>query len=62
MTMPKVAEFYSINEKDKPQEKRVHHKNSACPPGRDIPQHERRSGTGGYRLCNDCKQYTAEGK
>jgi len=60
--MPKVAEFYSINEAGKPAANRVHHNNSACPPGRDIPQHERRVGTGGYRLCHDCKERNDQGK
>jgi len=60
--MPKVPEFYSVNEVNKPAADRVHHNNSACPPGRDIPQNERRQGTGGYRLCQDCIKATQEGK
>ena len=52
--MAKVDAFYSINEGKKPQDKRVHHNNDACQPGRDIPLPERRSGTGGYRFCDDC--------
>jgi hypothetical protein len=60
--MPRTADFYSINETKKPESKRVHHDNSACPPGRDIPQNERRSGTGGYRLCEDCEKLNREGK
>jgi hypothetical protein len=60
--MPRVAAFYSINESQKPQNQRVHHNNSACPPGRDIPQHERRPGTGGYRLCDDCQRLNNEGR
>jgi hypothetical protein len=54
--MAKVAAFYSVNEVSKPAEKRVHHNDDTCPPGRDIPQQERRSGTGGYRLCEKCQQ------
>lgn len=54
--MPIVAAFYSINEESKPAPHRVHHNNSNCPPGRDIPAKERRAGTGGYRLCDDCKK------
>ena len=54
--MAKVTEFYSVNEAKKPEDKRVHHNNSSCGPGKEIPQHERRSGTGGYRLCKDCKE------
>ena len=45
--MANVYPFYSINEVLKPVGNRVHHNNSACPPGRDIPQSERRAGTGG---------------
>lgn len=60
--MPRIADFYSINEVKKPVEQRVHHNNSACPPGRDIPQNERRSGTGGYRLCNDCNELNRQGR
>jgi hypothetical protein len=60
--MPKVADFYSINEALKPALDRVYHNNSACAPGRDIPQHERRSGTNNYRLCRDRTKQTNEGK
>jgi hypothetical protein len=60
--MPKVADFYSINESSKPPANRVYHNNGACPPGRDIPAHERRSGTGGYRLCDDCSKLNAQGR
>jgi len=35
--MPRIPEFYSVNEINKPVEKRVYHDNSACAPGRDIP-------------------------
>ena len=54
--MSRIAAFHSINEKEKPAASRVHHDNSLCPPGRDIPVNERRSGSGGYRLCEDCKK------
>jgi hypothetical protein len=47
-------DYYSINEADKPADKRDYHNNTNCRAGRDIPQHERRSGTNGYRLCKDC--------
>ena len=59
--MPKVPDFYSINETSKPADKRVYHNNSACPPGRDIPKHERKDGTNGYRLCNDCNEKNRQG-
>lgn len=60
--MPKVADFYSVNEVNKPQDKRVYHHNSACPTGREIPANEKRQGTGGYRLCEDCVKVDKEGK
>jgi hypothetical protein len=60
--MPITSTFYSINEASKPESKRVHHNNSACPPGRDIPKNERRDGTGGYRLCDDCQKLNSDGK
>jgi hypothetical protein len=58
----KVPEFYSVNEVKKEAPYRVHHNNGACPPGRDIPSWERRLGTGGYRLCDDCARLNREGK
>ncbi len=54
--MAKRSAFYSINEVKKPPEKRVHHDNTSCAAGRDIPESERRTGTGGYRLCERCQQ------
>jgi hypothetical protein len=60
--MPATPAFYSVNEAKKPAQNRVHHNNSACPPGRDIPQNERRSGTGNYRLCEDCARLNREGR
>ena len=60
--MPKVPDFHSINEAKKPADKRVYHNNSACPPGRDIPAHERRDGTNQYRLCHDCKERNDQGR
>jgi hypothetical protein len=60
--MPVVPAFHSINETKKSPQHRVHHDNSACPPGRDIPQKERRPGSGGYRLCHDCERLNAQGR
>jgi hypothetical protein len=57
-----VPAFYSINEAKKHPAHRVHHNNGTCPPGRDIPAHERRLGTGGYRLCDDCAERNRQGK
>ena len=39
--MPSTRDFHSVNEVKKPAAHRVYHDNSACPPGRDIPEHER---------------------
>jgi hypothetical protein len=60
--MTKIPDFHSINEPKKPVEKRVYQDNNACAPGRDIPQSERRSGTGGYRHCDDCTRETNLGR
>ena len=60
--MPSTAAFYSVNEIKKPPANRVHHNNSACPPGRDIPQLERKLGTGDHRLCDDCKKLNNQKK
>ena len=60
--MPTVPAFYSINEVLKPAANRVYHNNNTCPPGRDIPANERRSGTGNYRLCNDCAERNRQGR
>jgi hypothetical protein len=52
----RVPDFYSINEVRKPGPKRGYHNNDACILGRDIPQNDKRNGTGGYRLCDDCEK------
>jgi hypothetical protein len=54
--LAKVSAFHSVNEVKKPPQNKVHHTDDACPPGRDIPQSERKAGTGGYRLCDDCEK------
>ncbi len=54
--MPTTTPFHSVNEALKPIPNRVFHNNSACAPGRDIPQHERRPGTASYRLCDECQR------
>jgi hypothetical protein len=60
--MTYTPDFYSVNEIKKPIDQRVHHNNNVCVPGKDIPNNERRSGTGGYRLCDDCAKLNKEGK
>ena len=62
MILPKVAPFHSVNEAAKPAGNRVHHDNGACRPGQDIPYTERRSGTGGYRLCEICDDLDRKGR
>lgn len=53
--MAKVSPYHSVNEAIKPETKRVYHTDDHCRAGRDIPKHERLSGTGGYRHCEDCQ-------
>jgi hypothetical protein len=61
--MPSCAPFYSRREVDKPPDKRVHHNNSTCPPGRDIKANgDDKPGEGGYRLCHDCAERNKQGK
>lgn len=50
-----VPAFYSVNETQKPPADRVYHDNGTCASGRDIRRHEKRTGTGGYRLCDNCQ-------
>jgi hypothetical protein len=51
-----------MKEAEKSLQHRVHHNNSNCPPGRDIPANERLTGTGNYRLCDDCKKLNDQGR
>jgi hypothetical protein len=60
--VPQAAPFHSLNEARKPPERRVFHNNGACGPGRDTPYRERISGTGGYRLCDDCHRLNRLGR
>jgi hypothetical protein len=60
--MPSCTPFHSVNEVDKLPEKRVHHNNSACAPGRDIPEKERIYTTDGYRVCQVCQQHNSAGR
>jgi hypothetical protein len=58
----KVPAFYSIHEATKLPASRIHHNNSACLLGRDIPPKERLAGTGGYRLCDQCARLNDPGR
>jgi hypothetical protein len=42
--------------RNKPAANRRYHNNNICSSGRNIPPNERRSGQGGYRLCEHCKR------
>jgi len=55
--MPKKDPWYSTD----PKEKR-HHDNTRCGPGSEIPPHNKRNGTGGHPLCDDCARLNREGK
>jgi hypothetical protein len=54
--MPQIPSFYSVGEIIKPVHMRCHHNNDRCGAGKAIPLRDRRNGTGGYRLCDDCRQ------
>jgi hypothetical protein len=56
--MAKVPNFYSVNELIKPIQHRVHHNDDRCGPGKDIPLRDKRKGSGGYRLCEDCQKFS----
>lgn len=57
--MPKVVAYRSVTQAAKPAAHRIYHDNDRCFPGRDIPQHQRLEGDGGYRLCSDCARLGA---
>jgi len=60
--MAPVPAFYTVNEEMKLIVNRIHHNNSLCVAGRDIRVHERRPGTGNYRLCLDCRNLNDQGR
>ena len=51
----KTSAWHSIKEG-------VHHDNTKCGPGSEIPAHNRQSGTGGKPLCKDCADLDRAGK
>jgi hypothetical protein len=57
--MARVPTFYSVLQAKKPEDHRIYHDNDRCFPGRDIPQHDRRVGDNGYRLCLECTRLDA---
>ena len=46
----KVPAYHSSNASDPD----VYHDHDNCPTGKQIPAHNRRAGTNGYRKCKDC--------
>jgi hypothetical protein len=54
--MPKVPAFHSKLKTG------VYHDNSKCTVGDNIEPYNKVSGTGGYRLCDQCKDFNAQGK
>jgi len=58
--MPTVPAFHSVNETGKPPAEREHHSNSTCPRAHEIPESERRPGTGKYQVCQDCSTRNAQ--
>jgi hypothetical protein len=51
--------FHSVKEAEKPEAHRVYHNQKSCLAGKEIPKNERVKGSGGYRLCEMCKQHHA---
>lgn len=60
--MPLTSAFFSVNERLKAVSLRVHHNNTSCAPGRDIPAWERQPGNGGYRVCDVCTDLNRQGR
>jgi hypothetical protein len=52
----KVKDFHSKLETD------VYHNNNQCTVGNNIETSNKVSGTGGKRLCSQCKDFNAQGK
>jgi len=53
--MPKTSPWHSIKQN-------VHHNNTECNEGNNIEPENRREGTGGKPLCENCKKLNEEGK
>ena len=56
MQMPKAAAWH----RDRPGE--TYHDNTRCGPGSEIPQKDRKPGTGGKPHCSECERLNREGK
>jgi len=57
--MPIVPAYHSVTQTRKREAQRIYHDNDRCSPGRDIPQHERLDGDGGYRRCIECTRLSS---
>ena len=53
--MPQTSPWYSILQP-------VHHNNTNCNTGNNIERENRRQGTGGKPLCQECARLNAAGK
>lgn len=53
--MPVTIPWHSVKET-------VHHNNTNCSAGTTMDPDYRRGGTGGKRLCDECKKLNDEGK
>lgn len=49
--MARVSPYHSTNTNDPP----VYHDDSQCPRGKKILPKNKKSGTGGYPKCKDCR-------
>ena len=56
--MPKASPWHSV----KPNDPQVYHNNTKCTEGNNIEAKNRRSGTGGRRLCKRCAELNEQGK
>jgi hypothetical protein len=55
--MARVNDFYSVDESAKSPVNRMYHNNGFCLEGHAIPLSDRKRGSGGYRLCDCCKDF-----
>jgi hypothetical protein len=60
--MPNMQTFYSINQATKPIENRIHHDNTTCALGWEIPAKRKRDGTYNYRICDNYAKVNTQGK
>ena len=56
--MPRTSPWHSV----KPGTANVHHDNTRCTEGNNIESYNRRPGTGGRRLCENCERLARQGQ